>query len=237
MKLTVTLALLVAPVAASAQIPYYPPIGVWQGNMMFNAQRTAEHFAPIMSKAPADEPAVARAAVAKLTYTPSPARTRANIAAFAAKSRAVDPQGAAAMETLFASSDVMATVETGMRGVGLTRTNVADAYTMWWTAAWLATQGRNDDLPSEQLQAVKRQTVAALGATPEFAAATDAQKQEFAESFLVQAMLIGASVDMAREQPALMVPLKAAVSKGAKASGLDLSAMTLTPQGFRTVAR
>ena len=83
------------------------------------------------------------------------------------------------------------------------------------------------------MQAVKRQATDALLAAAGVTAMTEAQKQEFAESLLVQAMLIDASVDMAREQPALMPQLKLAVAKGARRSGLDLSAMTLTPQGFR----
>ena len=139
------------------------------------------------------------------------------------------------MAALFASTDIMAALEVEMRKNGLTKNNVADAYTMWWTHAWLATQGRNDDLPRAQVQAVRGQAVDALAMVPAMKTATDEVKQEMAEALLVQAMLIGASVDMAREQPELMAPLKAAVAKGAKASGLDLSAMTLTDAGFRMV--
>lgn len=171
--------------------------------------------------------------MSSLVYAPTVTRTRTNIASFAAKSRAVDPQGAGAMEKLFATSDIMGQLEAGIRPLGLTRTNMADAYALWWVVAWKATQGRNEDPPRSQMQAVKRQATDALLAAPDVATMTDAQKQEFAESLLVQAMLIDASVDMAREQPALMAPLKAAVAKGAKASGLDLAAMTLTPQGFQ----
>lgn len=168
-----------------------------------------------------------------LNYSSAPSRTRANIAMFAAKSRKVDPKGAAAMEQLFAKQDVMAIVDAEMRKVGLSKNNVADAYTAWWTNAWLATQGRNDDLPPSQLQAVKHQAELALLATMAVAMFNDAQKRELAEALLVQAMLISAAVDMAKNQPALMPQLKAAVAKGAKATGVDLAAMTLTAEGFR----
>jgi len=171
-----------------------------------------------------------------LTYTSSPARTRANIAMFANKSRAVDPNGAAELERLFASQDVMALVEGEMRKIGLTKNNLADAYTIWWTNAWLATQGRNDDLPRAQMQAVKRQAERALSSTAEVGRLNDAGKQEFAEALLVQAMLIAASVDTFKQQGMDLGPLKAAVIKGARATGVDLESMTLTDDGFRTSA-
>lgn len=173
----------------------------------------------------------------RLTYAATLTRTRANVADFADKSRAVDPQGAAELEKLFAEQDVMELVEAELRKVGLTRTNLADAYTVWWTSAWLGLQGRNDDLTRAQMQAVKQQAVDAMLATPQVLVLDDAGKQKCAEALLIQAMLIGTSVDAAKEQPALMARTKAAIEKGARATGVDLSALTLGKDGFRSTIR
>ena len=80
--------------------------------------------------------------------------------------------------------------------------------------------------------AVSRQAANAIGATSEFARATSAQKQEFAEALLVQALLIGAAKDQAGGDRAKLRQVSAAVEKGARATGLDLRAMTLTEEGF-----
>ena len=82
------------------------------------------------------------------------------------------------------------------------------------------------------MQAVKQQSANALASTPEFSTANDATKQEMAEAMMMQAMLISASVDTYKDDPAMMRKLGAAVRKGAKASGLDLDTMTLTDDGF-----
>lgn len=112
--------MLVAPGAATAQMTYYPPVGIWPGAMLPDAEVDDEPVMSTLSERSLGKSVTSPADSTKLVYAPSPARTRANIAAYAARSRAVDPQGAAAMEALFASTDVRATVETGMRGVALT---------------------------------------------------------------------------------------------------------------------
>jgi hypothetical protein len=72
--------------------------------------------------------------------------------------------------------------------------NVADAYTVWWVAAWLAANERTDTPTRAQFQGAKAQASKALMATPLFAKATEASKQEMAEIFLIQAAMIDASV-------------------------------------------
>jgi hypothetical protein len=165
-------------------------------------------------------------------FEPSVTRRRANLAKFVEKTRATDPKGAAKMATMFASSDPIAMLGAGIAGYGLRTDNAADAYTVYWMTAWQAAHGDTSDFTRSQAQAVKAQSAGALVATPEFIAANDATKQEFAEAMMVQAMLISASLDTYKNNPAMMRQLGAAVRKGAKASGLDLDAMTLTDQGF-----
>jgi hypothetical protein len=167
------------------------------------------------------------------TFTPSAARTRANLASFAGKTRKVDPQGAAKMEELFASTDIIGAIGQGIAPYGLKTNNVADAYAVYWISAWEASRGIAGASETRQrAQAVRTQASNAMAAVPALATATDAQKQEFAEAMLVQAALISAYMDDAAGNPAQIKAVGAAVAKGAKAMGLDLDTMDLTPNGF-----
>jgi hypothetical protein len=165
-------------------------------------------------------------------YVSSPTRRRENLATFVKKSRAVDPAGAAAMEQLFAGADPISVLGSQISQFGLRTDNAADAYTVYWMTAWQAAHGDLSDFTRSQSQLVKEQSADALAATSEFRNASDATKQELAEALMVQAMLISSAVDTYKNNPAMMRQLGAAVRKGAKASGLDLDAMTLTDQGF-----
>jgi hypothetical protein len=171
-----------------------------------------------------------------MTYKASASRRRANLATFIEKSRNGDPLGAEKMAALFDSTDIIDMIDQRMRQVyGMRADNVADAYAVWWTSAWMGSKGRSDDLTPGQMAMVKRQAANALAATPEFAAATDAAKQEMAEAVLIQAAMIGDAIDTYKTDPAMFAKTKAAIAKGAKGMGLDLDSMTLSDQGFLLV--
>jgi hypothetical protein len=119
-----------------------------------------------------------------------------------------------------------------MASVGLKSNNVADAYAVYWTTAWLGTRGRSDDLPKSQMIAVRNQAASALSATSLFAKATNVQKQEMAEAMILQAVLISAFVDSAKSDATLMNQVKVAITQGAKGIGINLDKMTLTANGF-----
>ena len=170
--------------------------------------------------------------VATLNFTPSVTRRKANLAQFVDKTRSDNPEGAAQMAQLFASTDVIGAIGKGIAPFGLRVNNLPDAYTVYWTNAWLGSRGRDDTLSKAQISAVRIQAANALLATPGMAAASDAGKQEMAEAMLVQAALIEAYVGSAKSDPALMSKVKAAIAQGAKGMGLDLYTMTLSPNGF-----
>lgn len=170
---------------------------------------------------------------AGLSFSPSAARRKANLSAIISKFRKVDPQGAAEMEKLVRSSDIIADIDRAMRSsFGLRANNVADAYTVWWMNAWQAAHGDLSDASQAKAQAVRTQAAHALASTPQLRGATDAAKQEFAEALLIQAALIGASAEAYAKDPAMMRKLGVAVRQGARASGLDLDSMMLTEEGF-----
>jgi len=181
-----------------------------------NGRRSPVHVAP---------------ASASLTYKPSMERRRANLARFIAKSRKVDPQGAARLEKEFATTDVIGKMDRALADYGMRADNVGDAYAAWWLNAWLASRQRTDNPTARQVRAVRAQAAEALAATP-LASASDAEKQEVAEANLVQAALIGAHMEGAKGNPGLSRRVADAVRQGARVSGLNLDAMDLTDQGF-----
>jgi hypothetical protein len=174
----------------------------------------------------------------ELQFSASPSRRRANLAAFVAKTQTTDPAGAAKMQALFASTDIIGAIDQEMRSsYGMRADNLADAYAVWWVSAWMGAQGRIDSATPQQMAMVKAQTARALSATPQMTGATDAAKQEFAEAMLVQAALIGATIETYAADPVMLAKAKASIAQGAKATGIDLSTMTLTDQGFVPVRK
>jgi hypothetical protein len=168
----------------------------------------------------------------KLKYTPSLDVRKKNLANFVQKSKMVDPDGARNMEQMFASFDIIGEMGKLMAQYGMRVDNLADAYTVYWINAWLGSRGRNDDLPKNQISAIRAQVAEALINTPQLVTATDAQKQEMSEAMLVQAALISSFVDGAKADPTMMTKVKSVVTQGARGMGLDLYTMDLTPQGF-----
>jgi hypothetical protein len=172
-----------------------------------------------------------------LSFSPSLARRRINLANVVAKTRRTDPNGAMKMEQLFASTDPIDAMRVAVAPFGLRVDNVADAYTIYWVQAWKGANGDTSDPSPALMQAVRRQSTRALSTIPGLATATDATKQEFAEAMMVQALLISAMVDTYKDNPAMMRQIGSSVRTGAKSSGLDLDSMTLTPAGFVAVNR
>jgi hypothetical protein len=175
---------------------------------------------------------VAVSGASSLVYKPSLSVRKKNLAQFVAKTRAVDPQGAAKMEQIFASTDIINEMGKAIAPFGLRADNAADAYTTWWINAWQASRGRTDTLPRKQIDAVKAQAAQAMSATPLFKTASDALKQEFSEAHLIQAALIDGNMEAAKGNPAQLKAIAQAVRQGAKASGVDLDTMELGPNGF-----
>jgi hypothetical protein len=220
----------------------------------FSAQANAQtydggtfevYIPPIFSQAGVDNPAAwqkdndnnnsqkkPNSSTVSLTYPPSASRTRQNLQNFVSKTRATDPAGAAQMAQLFANGDIIDQMDGVMQGKGLTVSNTADAYAVWWVSAWQAANGDTRDIGGATYQAVSAQAARGFAATAQFASATDAQKQEMAEAMLVQAVMIDQFKDTYANDPASKQKLADAVRQGAKKSGLDLDAMTLTEDGF-----
>ncbi|WP_299631867.1 DUF6683 family protein [uncultured Roseobacter sp.] len=168
-----------------------------------------------------------------LKFTANSGRRTDNFNSFVERIRETDPAGAARLQTLFATSDVMGMIAGAMASMGLDANNVADAYTVWWISAYQASQGSGDTPSRTRYQAVRRQAENALLSSRSLTSASEAEKQQFAEAYLIQAALIDSAVQEMQANPQHLDSLKAAVAQGAMKSGLDLERMILTDNGFR----
>lgn len=167
-----------------------------------------------------------------ITYRPSIEVRQRNMQQFVARLRRVDPTSAADLQRTFARRDVVAEVGGVMRPVGLNPNNVADAMAMYLVAAYYGVRGSVDSKPADY-KVVSAQMARAISSTPGFANASDALKQEIAESMLVQAVLVDQAVQAAQKQPSAMPSIKAAIAKGSRgAFGFDVTRMRLGPNGL-----
>lgn len=179
----------------------------------------------------ADDAPSATIPSSSFTYRYSSQRTQQNLRNFIA--RTPDPAARANLEqTLDAQPTLMNEISAAVRAYGFDPHNVADAYAVWWINVWGASQKQNIEPDPATVEAVKRQVRSALSATPDFAEASDAERQEFAEALLLQAAMLGSALDQWESEPKMLEQLAQAARQGAMASGLDLAKMTLTPDGF-----
>jgi hypothetical protein len=167
-----------------------------------------------------------------LSFQVSQPDRQKNIARFIDRLRQTDTVSAENWAQVFATSDVFGQIDQAMSERGLDSTNLADAYAVYWTSAWLGSQGRTDEPPLTQLIAVRNQAAQALLTTPEVLATTDVQKQEIAEGLLIQAALIDSSIAQAQGNPALLRQVQTAIKQGAQTMGIDLDRLTLSDRGF-----
>ena len=104
---------------------------------------------------------------------------------------------------------------------------------MWWISAWDAAHGNTGTRSASVYTAVKQQAAEAMLNTPKLTGASAALKQEMAEALTVHTLLIDIAMEHAKNDPAQLKAVGQAAATGARRMGVDLSAMTLTAQGFQ----
>ena len=243
LKLIVAVASMTAVVnSVNAQVLYEP---IYSPSMMMALHNNK--FNPIVngviekgrdkSATPGKSTKVETTPATALVFKQSAARTRTNFANFVSKTSTTDPEGAKKMAALFASTDVIAMFGKSLAPYGLRTNDVSHAYTVWWMNAWQAANGLNDDFDKPTAQAVAGQAARGLLSSPQFTSASETQKQEFAEAMLIQAAMIGSAQTTFAKDPKMLQQLATSVKQGAKASGIDLDLLVLTPQGFKSTVK
>lgn len=176
-------------------------------------------------------PSAVRVSRDSLDFARSQTRQQENYRNFVAKSLRAGGAGMAALKEVI-GMDPVRSMAPALARFGLSTSNVADAYSVYWMEAWQAAHGRFEDGTRAQALGVQAQAAAALSEVPEITGAGAAAKQEMADALLVQAAMIAVAKNQARGDPARMRQLGRAVRQGARASGIDLDAMELTARGF-----
>jgi hypothetical protein len=223
----------VFPCVSHAQMTWYPPVGTWSGPAELNNQLVLDSLDQnSISQSENDNNSPDINSTISPTFPPSASRTRKNLQNFADITRATDPAQADRMEALFASTDIIGEIGNVMANFGLSRNNAADAFALYWIVSWQAAHGDTSTPSPAMAKSVAKQTARGLSQSPNFKAATDAQKQEMAEALMLQAAMIDGHMAVAGDNPAQLKAVAKAVLQGAKASGLELGTMTLTEEGF-----
>ena len=226
--------LFVGAPAFAQSYDFTPPINgidIYFSNQNFNdaIDRVVDNSAP--DDGPSSQ-STSQVSADVLNFPASQQRRKANITKFADSMKRNDPSNSSNIDALFGGGEIIGRLDEMMRPWGLRTNNVADAYTVWWVAAWHAVNRRELTPDPITMGAVKRQAQGALLSTPQLTAASNASKQEMAEALLVQAMLIDGGIDDAAGNSVKQAALAKAVNQGAKRMGLDLTKMTLTQDGF-----
>lgn len=169
-----------------------------------------------------------------LSYRPDPALRRRNFDIFVDRLRIHDAGAADNLDRLLTDNDVIGAARDWLKPYGMRPENVADAMAVYLSTAWAAVRGSDADPAPEVMRGLSDQLAAAIGATPGFTRASDAEKQELAESMIVQAVIISRHASAARDRPDLQRRVSEAVARGAQATfGVDLTALDLTADGLR----
>ncbi|MGB3471691.1 MAG: DUF6683 family protein [Erythrobacter sp.] len=131
-----------------------------------------------------------------------------------------------------AQPTIIADLRGAIAPFGLDSHDMADAYAFWMINVWLVANKRDEDPDKGTIAMVRKQVRDALASTTDMAAASDADRQEYAEALLLQSAMLASAFEQWKGDPKLLDQLAVAARKGAKASDLDLSKMTLTRNGF-----
>jgi hypothetical protein len=122
-------------------------------------------------------------------------------------------------------------IAAAIRPMGMQYNNAADAMAVYLVTAWQATHRSYVDKPA-QFQAVARQ-MAAAGTRAGLAAASNAEKQEIAETALYEAIMIGSAFKAAKSDPKLAVRLAMLSYEGTRNMfGFDVASLKMTPAGL-----
>jgi hypothetical protein len=163
-------------------------------------------------------------------FEPSLERRRANIIRRIEQMQTVDTVGATALRAATATGDTLAAFASRVRPFGINAYSVADAFAAWITTSWEEMQ--SPPASSLAVLRLRAQVERALREIPEFASATDAEKQEFAEALILNLLAVAPRVREQRENAAARASLLVTLKRAGAELRVDFEHMTGTSQGF-----
>jgi hypothetical protein len=166
---------------------------------------------------------------AEREFIPTSARRRQNLAKFLDGVRLKSPALADSLAGQLKSETVFNDVDKAMRASAY---NFADAQAVYWITLWEASNGLVRNTSREEFHAVRDQVIASLnrGQFPAFFSMEE--MQDISENMLLTSIVIVASLEAAKKDPAALKAYASDMMEAAKASGFDMAKITLTDQGF-----
>ena len=171
---------------------------------------------------------------ARLAFRPDPAVRQRVYGRAVAQMRRIDAGDAAKLQQILSSGKLRREIGGYMARYGMSPDNLADTTALYLATAWLASRGSGADPSRAQMQGLRRQVAATYLATPEFARASEATKQELSEANLVQAGYAANLANAAAADRRIAPRVRDAVVSGVRATyGFVLLRLDLTDQGLR----
>lgn len=181
--------------------------------------------AAVMAQAPADT-----------RFRRDPALMRVRQAQFVAAVKAKDPTTASALETAF-RQDVVEAVRPAFQRFGFTPDDAADMTAAYWITVWEAAHGQvGVETDPAVARGVRAQLAGVLG--PKLRERRDAEKQEIADTMLLQMLFADSRMRAAKAGGAAKVRAMSDVIYGEASELLktDLRQVEMTVAGFKPVA-
>jgi hypothetical protein len=175
-----------------------------------------------------------KAAPQSLAFNASAPQRKKNIAEYISRVQKLAPDYAPQLAADLGDGAVFDQYGQLLRSIGLDANNLGDNLAVWWITAWEASLGRPMETPPAAFAKVKEQ-VGRIISEKAIAAMTNAEKQRYSDSLVIQTMVLSNQIEQARGNPQIAKQLATDIKAGAKKMGFDLDTMTLTEDGFADV--
>jgi hypothetical protein len=172
---------------------------------------------------------------AQFAFRPDPVARQRVHARVIAQVRRSDPADATKLATALGSGQFTRDLSRYLAGYNMSANDLADTTALYLAMAWLATRASSADPTRAQMQGLRRQVAATLASMPTMARASNAAKQEWAESNLIQASFASVTANEAARNPGYAAKARPIVARGVMSSyRIDLLRLDLTDRGLRS---
>jgi uncharacterized caspase-like protein len=220
------IARLAAPVAAPP-----PPISASSG--VFGAGLALPNFASAFSGNPTAPPGNGDI-MTRYAFRPSASVRKQATEKFLNQLGSTNKQMAELFRAVFGLQDVFGAMDKAVSKYDLSTSNLADTLTIFFNTLHDSATGKITDPTRAQAQGVRRQMALSLSTSPEIAGWSDAQKQEYSDMMMLNAMVMSAGMEAIKNDPAQLKTYSDAMAENAKSTmGLDLRQLRLSDDGYQ----
>lgn len=227
-----------APLAAQDFVPALDPTTmVGYAGTVAAGQYAQRDFGARLARSraqPRSPAASAAGLAARTSYRPDPAVRRQVYTRAIATIQKANPEDAAQLRTQLGNGQLRAGVASYLGRYGMSANNVVDTTALFLAAAWFASRASAGDPSPAQMRGLRTQVALTFATMPRLLSASNAAKQELAESNIIQASLSSTLANQAARDPKIAGAVRAAAVRAVRETyQLDLSRLNLTANGLR----